>query len=189
VLLYLASMPEGFLLYPGVALMVMGFTLGALIVAGPVMLHGVRFDVHTLLYCGASVLLGFQLAVYSVALRFLMESARLLPPQPGFASWVVSQRIEHGFGAGLVLVLIGLGGLVRLLAVWRAGAFGNLDPFVTMRIAIPSSVAVTLGFQVAFGALFLSLAKWQVRSRDSAWLRGSTPSSDKATRAPGGRSA
>jgi hypothetical protein len=36
-----------------------------------------------------------------------------------------------------------------------------------MRIAIPSATAIALGPQVMFAALFMSLAKWQVRTRVS----------------------
>jgi glycosyltransferase involved in cell wall biosynthesis len=35
----------------------------------------------------------------------------------------------------------------------------------TMRVAVPSATAIALGLEVAFAALFLSLVKWQVRSR------------------------
>jgi hypothetical protein len=34
-----------------------------------------------------------------------------------------------------------------------------------MRVAIPSATAITLGFQMAFAALFMSLAKWHARTR------------------------
>jgi hypothetical protein len=164
-LLYIASLPAGFLLYPGVLLMVTGLVFGGLLVAGPVTFGGVHFDVHTLLFCSAAVLLGFQLIAYSVAVRFLMVTARLLPPHLGFPEWVVNMRFEHGLGAGLVLIVTGLLGVLRLLRTWESVSFADLDPFMTMRIAIPSATAITLGLEVAFAALFLSLAKWQARTR------------------------
>jgi hypothetical protein len=164
-LLYLASMPSGLLLYPGIVLATFGAVVGALLVAGPISIHNVHLDVHTLLYCGAAVLLGFQLVVYSVVLRFLMLTARLLPPDPGFTTWLGSLKFEHGVGVGVALILAGLGGVLWLARMWEANAFGSLDPFVTMRIAIPSATAITLGLQSVFAALFLSLAKWQVRTR------------------------
>lgn len=164
-LLYFSSMPSGLLLYPGLALMLLGLIGGAALVMTPITVLDVRLDVHTLLYCGAAVLLGFQLVTYSVILRFLMISARLLPPQPRFSRWVNGLRLEHGLFVGLVLVGAGLGSVIWLLGNWQADGFGNLDPFQTMRIAIPSAIAITLGFQVAFAALFLSLVDWQARAR------------------------
>ena len=118
-----------------------------------------------MLYCGAAVLLGFQLITYSVILRFLMIAAKLIPPQPRFSRWVNGLRFEHGLSVGLALVAAGLAGVFWILGIWQEERFGNLDPFQTMRIAIPSAVAITLGFQVAFAALFLSLVDWQSRAR------------------------
>ena len=165
-LLYLASMPSGILLYPGVVLMALGLILGTILVAQPIFIYGIHLDVHTLLYCGAAVLLGFQLVSYSIVLRFLMVAAHLLPPDEGIARRIGDNlKLEHGLVLGLVLIAAGIGGVAWLFRDWQIGAFGNLDPFLAMRIAIPSATAVTLGLQVTFAALFLSLAKWHVRAR------------------------
>ena len=164
-LLYLASMPHGLFLYPGGILLILGLIVGAFIVLRPLSLYNVHFDIHTLLYCGAAVLLGFQLISYSIVLRFLMVTAGLLPPQPDFIRWVAHYKLEYGVGAGIALVSLGLAGVLWLLRAWQATSFENLDPFVMMRVAIPSATAITLGFQMAFAALFMSLAKWHARTR------------------------
>lgn len=163
-LLYFSSMPSGLLLYPGILLMVLGLTAGSILAMTPITIFHVHLDVHTLLYCGAAVLLGFQLITYSVILRFLMIAARLIPPQPRFSRWVSRLKFEHGLSVGLALVAAGLAGVFWILGIWQGEQFGNLDPFQTMRIAIPSAMAITLGFQVAFAALFLSLVDWQARA-------------------------
>ncbi len=163
-LLYFSSMPSGLLLYPGILLTVLGLTAGSILAMTPITVFHVHLDVHTLLYCGAAVLLGFQLITYSIVLRFLMIAAKLIPPQPRFSRWVSRLKIEHGLGVGLALIGAGLAGVVWLLQIWQGKQFGNLDPFQTMRIAIPSAIAITLGFQVAFAALFLSLVDWQARA-------------------------
>lgn len=165
-LLYLASMPSGFLLYPGLILMLLGLVLGTVLTVRPIELFQLHFDVHTLLYCSAAVILGFQLVAYSVALRFLMVSAKLLPPALGVGR-VMHLRLEYGLAAGFSIMLLGLGGVLWLLEIWGRQSFGDLDPFETMRIAIPSATAITLGLQVIFAALFVSLAKWQVHTRVS----------------------
>jgi hypothetical protein len=165
-LLYLASMPQVFL-YPGIALMTVGLVVGAFLAAQPISLFGVHFDVHTLLVCGVSVVLGFQLVSHAVILRFLMVVAKVLPPQPRFMEWLSRLRLEYGLGVGMALVLGGLAGVSSLVRFWGIHGFGNLDPFPTMRTAIPSVIAIALGHQVAFASLFLALVKWQVRSRAS----------------------
>lgn len=136
-LLYLASMPSGFLLFPGLALMTLGFVLGARLAFGPLTVSGVHFDMHSLIYWGVAVLLGFQLAAYSVAIRFLMLTSKFLPPQMGYG-WAAGLKLEQGLGLGLSFIVAGLAGVFWLLNVWRSDASGNLDPFVAMRIAIPS---------------------------------------------------
>src|SRR5262249_24853012 len=71
-------------------------------------------------------------------------------------------------GAGILLALLGCAGTFYLVNLWREEGFGDLDPFVVMRVAIPSVTAITLGLQVSFAALFLSLVKWQIRSRSAS---------------------
>jgi glycosyltransferase involved in cell wall biosynthesis len=163
-LLYFSSMPSGLLLYPGIFLMGLGLTVGSILAMTPIAIFQVHLDVHTLLYCGAAVLLGFQLITYSVILRFLMITAKLIPPQPRFLRWVNSLKFEHGVSVGTALVAAGLAGVFWIVGIWEEEHFGNLDPFQTMRIAIPSAIAITLGFQVTFAALFLSLVDWQSRA-------------------------
>jgi len=158
-------MPRGLFLYPGLALLLGGLALGSVLVARPLTIGTVHLDVHTLLYCAVAVLLGAQLVAHSVVLRFLMVTARLLPPDPPFMRLLSRLKLEYGLGAGAALVAAGLAGVVYLVGVWRARSFGDLDPFPTMRVAIPSATAIALGLQVAIAALFLSLVKWQVRSR------------------------
>jgi hypothetical protein len=103
-----------------------------------------------------------------VVLRYLMTTARLLPPQRGFEYRIATLRMEYGVALGLALVLAGCAGILRIVYVWEAGSFGDLDPFSTMRIAIPSVTGVGLGLQVVFASLFLSLVKWQARARTSS---------------------
>jgi hypothetical protein len=167
-LLYLASMPQGVFLYPGLVLLAVGGVVGGLLSAHPRSILGLHLDIHTLLVCAFAVLLGGQLVAYSIVLRFLMITARLLPPEPRFMDRFGRLKLEHGLGLGVAFVLAGLAGLVWVVRIWEVGSFGSLDPFAMMRIVIPSVTAIALGFQAAFVALFLSLVKWQVRSRSGS---------------------
>ena len=167
-LLYLASVPRGLFLYPGVVLTLAGLVGLALLAAGPVRVGGVSFDVHTLLLCAFAVLLGGQLVAQSLVLRFLMVHERLLPPDPKFMERLARLKFEYGFALGTLLALAGFAGIGYLTWSWAAHGFGSLDPFATMRIAIPSATAVALGLELDIAALFLSLVKWPFRSRGAA---------------------
>jgi len=164
-LLLLASKPQVPFLYPGLALMLLGCVVGMLLALRPIAIRGVHVDVRTLVYCGGAVLVGFQLVAYSIMLRFLMVAAGLLPAPPRASGWAERLRFEHGVGAGLAFMLGGVVSIGWLLRTWQAQGSGNLDPFVTSLIAITSATAIALGFQMVFAALFLSLAKWHVRTR------------------------
>jgi hypothetical protein len=63
--------------------------------------------------------------------------------------------------AGMILMAAGCAGSIYTLLVWEQSAFGELDPFQVMRIAIPSVLSLALGLQVALASLFLSLLKVQ----------------------------
>jgi hypothetical protein len=167
-LLYLASIPGGLFLRPGVALMLGGMVLGALLTIGPVPLGPLSLDIHTLLYCSGAVTIGFQLVTYSIFLRFHMVTARLLPPDPAFARQIAAMRIELGLFIGGTLVLAGIAASLLALSVWSEHAFRALDPFVVMRIAIPAATALILGVQVVAASLYLSLLKGHLRIRESA---------------------
>src|SRR5205823_11735672 len=53
--------PRWLFLYPGLVLFVVGSGLSLVLLPGPVMVAGVRLDIHTLLVAGFLALLGYQL--------------------------------------------------------------------------------------------------------------------------------
>jgi hypothetical protein len=166
-LLYLASMPRGLFFYPGLVALIGGLGLGAALSFRSLQLGPVSLDVHTLLYCATAVIVGFQLVAYSVCLRLMMVAEHLLPPDPGFVRRLSAIKLEHGVAVGGLLALVGLLLSLGAVSVWREHDFGNLDPFEVMRLTIPAATAITLGLQVVAAAMFLSLVKWQIRSRHS----------------------
>jgi hypothetical protein len=63
--------------------------------------------------------------------------------------------LKAGLIVGVALLLGGLGLAVYALGTWGAKGFGALAYEETMRLVIPSSTAILLGFQVIYSA-FLS---------------------------------
>jgi glycosyltransferase involved in cell wall biosynthesis len=167
-LVYLACMPSGLFFYPGLGTLAVGLLLAAVLAYRPLSMGRVHLDIHTLLYCGCAVTIGFQLVSYSVFLRLIMTAERLLPPEGGLVDRLGSIGVVPGLAAGGSLVLAGLGATLYLFRVWQDTGFGNLDPFYVMRFAIPSATAIALGLQVAAAVLFLSLVRWRISSRHTA---------------------
>jgi hypothetical protein len=52
--------PRWLFFYPGATLMLLGLILGAWLIPSPRHIGGVTFDVHTLMYAAAAVVIGFQ---------------------------------------------------------------------------------------------------------------------------------
>src|SRR5260370_41862674 len=72
--------PRWLFLYPGLALLVIGLGLSALLIAGPLRIGGVRLDIHTMLVAGFLALLGYQLVPFPVFTNMFAIHAGIPPP-------------------------------------------------------------------------------------------------------------
>jgi glycosyltransferase involved in cell wall biosynthesis len=149
--------PRWLFLVPGLVLFLVGALVSAALVARPVLVGGIGFDIHTLLVASFLCVLGYQLVVFAVFSRIYAVLEGFHPHQPLLDRAFRYARLESGLLAGGLLLLGGL--LVLAFAVWswRAVGFGNLDPRQTMRQLIPAVTLMTLGVQTIFASFFLSL--------------------------------
>ncbi len=149
--------PRWLFLYPGLALMLVGAAVHALLLPGPFKLGGVTLDVHTLLYGGAMILVGAQALFFAVLSKVYAVTHGLLPPDKASRSWLYAIKLEHGVVAGAVLVAAGLATSAFAVSAWAHRAFGPYDPQLAMRLVVPSVVLLALGAQTVFSSFFLSL--------------------------------
>lgn len=149
--------PRWLFMYPGIALMTVGMLLGAWILPGARSLGGVYFDVHTLLYAAAAVIIGFQMLLFAVFTKVYAMGEGLMPPDPRMNQLFRYITLETGLAAGGVLALFGLGAAIYALGDWGSQAFGVLDPTQLLRIVVPSTLALTLGSQIVLSSFFLSV--------------------------------
>ncbi len=149
--------PRWLFLYPGLALMGLGLALGLWVMPGARALGPVILDVHTLVYAAAAISLGFQALAFAVLTKIYVIGQGLLPPDPRLTRVFRVVTLEVGLVAGAVLVALGLAGTVWALGVWGERSFGDLDPARTLRVVVPSTLALTLGLQVALSSFFLSV--------------------------------
>src|SRR5829696_5063127 len=101
--------PRYLFLLPGVLLMLVGTVGGGALMVGPVTIGGVRFDVNTMLYCSAAVILGSQLVLFWTFAEIFATGEGLLPPEPRLFAAFEYITLEIGlaisagkFTAGLV---------------------------------------------------------------------------------------
>jgi len=149
--------PRWLFLYPGLALMLVGLLLGAWLLPGPRMISGVTLDVHSLVYASALVVLGFQAVLFSIFAKVFAVRSGVARPDRRLATLGRYVSLELGLSIGAILTVAGLGGLGYVLGVWGARSFGDLNPLETLRVAVPASLALTIGVQVVFSSFFLSV--------------------------------
>jgi glycosyltransferase involved in cell wall biosynthesis len=149
--------PRWLFLYPGAALIAAGVLLGAWVLPGPRVVAGIQFDVHTLMYASAAIFIGYQSLSFALLTKFFAVNERLVPEDPRLSRWLRFATLEVRLAAGVLLVILGFAGTFRALSTWGARNFGELDPTQTLRLVIPSVLALTLGSQVMLSSFFLSV--------------------------------
>ena len=154
--LLLLYSPRWLFLYPGLALGGFGIAVVLALLPGPFVVGGVRFDVDTLLYATACVLLGYQLVVLAVFARIFGMTQGFLPEDPTLRRLFHFVRLEVGLAVGAALVAAGLAGSVYALVAWGHTSFGRLNYSHALRVVIPSVGLLVLGAQTMVLSFFLS---------------------------------
>ena len=149
--------PRWLFLYPGTALMLAGFVLGLWLLPEPRTVGSVTFDVHTLVYAAAFVLLGFQAIAFAVFTKVFAISEGLLPPDPALDKLFKYITLEVGILVGTLLTVAGLATSASAVGAWGSKHFGALDYSHTMRLVIPGALLLTLGVQTIFASFFMSV--------------------------------
>lgn len=149
--------PRWLFFYPGIALMVLGCLGMAWLYPGPRVIGGVTFDVHSLLFAAASILVGFQAVVFSVVGKVFAMTTGLMPFTRAWQALLKKLRLEIGLGVGAAVFVLGLAGALWALGLWNARDFGPLNSESTLRIVIPSVMSLVLGAQIIMASFFLSI--------------------------------
>lgn len=148
--------PLWLFLLPGLVLFFLG-VLGLIgLSMGPRFIFDVGIDIHTMLFCGASAVLGVQAIqwggfVYWIGISSGMRRAKFSPVLKKFAR---SFSIEIGLAMGAVIFCIGLGWSISLLADWVSSSLGQIHESSVMRGAIVASTLMIIGAQIAGGSMF-----------------------------------
>jgi glycosyltransferase involved in cell wall biosynthesis len=158
-LLMLLHSPRWLFFYPGALLVVLGLAAGVWLMPGPRTVAGVVFDIHTLLYAAAAVLLGFQSITFAAFTKIYAMREGLLPEDNRIEEILRVIPPELGLVAGGVVAALGLASSVFALGSYGKLHFGEFDPVKGMRLVIPAVLALTLGGQIVLSSFFLSLLR------------------------------
>jgi glycosyltransferase involved in cell wall biosynthesis len=147
--------PRWLMLYPGTFLIGIGIAAELAILHGPIVIEGVGFDIHTMLYAAGATILGLQLVLFSLLARTVGVLKNVLPMSPPLARFLHVFTVERGILTGLLLGLVGLGLAVYSLENWAHARLAALDPTTMMRIAIPSVTLMLAGAEIVFASFLL----------------------------------
>jgi glycosyltransferase involved in cell wall biosynthesis len=149
--------PRWLFLYPGLILMFLGMAGLLWLLPGPRIVGNVGFDIQSLLFAAIAIVVGFQSVVFAVLTNVYATNEGLLPRGATLDRVFRYVTLEVGIGVGVVLLLAGVGGSIAAFLRWSDVSFSALDPFVTLRVIIPSVTALILGFETILASFFLSI--------------------------------
>jgi glycosyltransferase involved in cell wall biosynthesis len=147
--------PRWLMLYPGAALILIGVTAQLALLRGPIVVGGVGFDIHTMLYAAGAVILGVQLALFSLLARAIGVLKNVLPMSSALARLLRVFTLERGIVLGLILGFAGFGLAVFSVLSWAHARLAALDPATMMRVAIPSVTMMIAGAELIFASFLL----------------------------------
>jgi hypothetical protein len=152
--------PRWLFFYPGALLMFVGGVVGARLLLGPFQAGPLGFDVHTLIYAAAMVIVGYQGVAFAFFTKIFAVSEGLLPEDPRLPILFRYFTLEVGLISGLAMIVVGIGTGLVALRIWGESGLGPLTPDridTTLRYVIVSSTALALGFETIVASFFLSV--------------------------------
>jgi glycosyltransferase involved in cell wall biosynthesis len=149
--------PRWLFLYPGALLFSLGIAAMLWLLPHPRTIGGVTFGVHTVLFTGMTVLIGFQSINFALFTKIFAITEGLRPEDPRLNKMFRYITLETGLVVGALLFLAGAGMWIVGLTYWDSLHFGPLNPEKTLRIVIPGLVSMTLGIQIILSSFFLSV--------------------------------
>jgi len=120
-------------------------------------IHGITFDVHTLLFASLAIICGYQSVLFAIFTKIFAIGEGLLPVDRRLERLFVHVTLEKGLAVGLFVMFGGLVLLAGAVMQWQARRFGDLDYERTMRWVIPGVMLTALGFQTLLSSFFLSI--------------------------------
>lgn len=149
--------PRWLMLYPGMSLIGVGVASELAILHGPVVIRGVGFDIHTMLYAAGATILGVQLVLFSLLARTVGVLKKLLPVTAPLERFLRVFTLERGIVLGVSLGLTGFLLAAYSVESWAHARLGALDPATVMRVAIPSVTLMLAGAEIVFASFLLGL--------------------------------
>jgi hypothetical protein len=154
---YLLMSPRWFFAMPGAILLTLGVVIASALFPGPVVVAGVTFDYHTLLYGAAAIVLGYQSLLLAAFTKLLAIETGLHPLKTNLGFLRRRGTLERLAVLGILLMMVGLvlGGMAG--RNWSQVHFEELQPSVTIRLVIGSVLFLLVGGQTVLAGFYFGL--------------------------------
>jgi len=149
--------PRWLFLYPGIILGLFGLIVSLVLLKGPLAIGHVILDVHTLLIASTFLVIGIQLIFFAIFSRVYATHIGLLPLNSNLEKIIDSFVLEKGLVFGILTIMAGMFLYLIGTLKWVESNLGPLDYQTTLRIIIPGTTLVLIGFQLFFSSFIVSL--------------------------------
>lgn len=132
---------------------------------GPVKIGQIEFDVHTLFYAEAGLVLGYLALILGGLIRMFGMREGLLQEHEVLEKLRASPILEAGGAAGLTLIIAGLWWGIQSLIAWSQTQFGNLEPGGLLRTISLSTTLIMTGGITLLGSLIMGFLTLPTRDQ------------------------
>ena len=153
---FLINSPRWLFLAPGliaIAAGLLGYGLGM----PRVMLFGINFDLHTLLFSSLFIMCGFQSVLFALLSKTYAVESGLIGPDPRLKMFYSWATLERGILISGLAMTLGVFLLGYAINEWRLSDFGALDYGRNLRLVIPGVTITALGAQLLLSSFFVSI--------------------------------
>jgi glycosyltransferase involved in cell wall biosynthesis len=149
--------PTWLFLIPGLIIMLIGLLGTFAFIFGNLKIASVVLGVHSRLYLGAMVVVGFQMIIFSLFAKTYAVNSGMHPKVDRMTNFLKKITLEKGLISGFVLTIIGIGLTIYAMIMWEQAEWGKLDPVDVMPITIPAVYLIIIGVQLMFSSFFLGI--------------------------------
>lgn len=143
--------PKWLFFYPGMILLLISIILFIIITINPIQAKELTFDLHTLTYLGAAIILSYQILSFAFLSRVHAINQGLIPVKKNFLNLFRIFNLEKGLLTGLFIFTFGVLLSINLFLDWRQKGYGDInDLHFSFRILIPAVVMLIIGIQTIF---------------------------------------
>jgi glycosyltransferase involved in cell wall biosynthesis len=156
--------PRWLFVIPGSIILFFNLAIYVKLFRGPIQMGDVNFDMHTLFFAEAGLVLGYLAVLFGIIIRMFAIREGLLQEHYLLDKLRSSPVLEIGGMAGILLILAGLIPGVMALIQWGSVGFGALQPGELIRQVSLSTLLLLLGGITLMTSLIIGFLALPTRS-------------------------